>query len=558
MARWKNGDPGYVGATRLCCSSVITANPDGSPLRTMTNMNKNPTSYPAVNEIVNILFTRAQEILGDQLIGMYLDGSLANGGFDEASDIDTIVVTASTISDETFSALQEMHQQIAKLDSPWAVELEVSYIPQRALRRFDPNDNLHPHLRRGTDEKLKRIHHESDWIIHCHILRERGIVIMGPDPKTLVDPIAPDDLRRCTVNALPAWFDPILNDPSKISKRGYQSLFVLTICRMLYTLKYGEIIPKHAAAEWGKENLDPRWRPLIEHALLGRQSPNLDARPEDIQGTLDMMRYMREQVKPTLFPDINQVLNLLLSSAQEVLGDQFIGMYLYGSLSSGDFDPNTSDIDFLVITADVLSKSKISELEDMHNRVWATGLKWALKLEGAYVPKDLIRRHNLDGAACPTVNEGRFYVAPLGSDWIIQRHIVREVGIVLAGPDPKTLIDPVSPEDIRGAILGILQEWWFPMLDNPSWLAKRGSEYHAYAVITMCRVLHALEHGVVVSKPKAIQWARQALGKPWTGLIDKAVAATQHEDPDDFLDETLDFIRFTKKQVIQLENRKRT
>ncbi len=260
---------------------------------------------------------------------------------------------------------------------------------------------------------------------------------------------------------------------------------------------------------------------------------------------------------PTPYPNINEIVNLLLISVQEILGDQFVGMYLYGSLSSGDFDPESSDIDFLVVTMDILSESKVSELENMHNRVWATGSKWAAKLEGAYVPKDLIHRHDPEGMPCPTVNEGKFYVARLGSDWIIQRHIVRECGVVLAGPDPKTLIDPICPNDIRGAVLSILQEWWFPMLDDPSWLAGHGSEYHAFAVITMCRALHALEHGIVVSKPKAVQWAHQALGKPWSRLIDKAVAAARHEEQSDFLDETLDFIRFTNKQVLKLENRKR-
>jgi predicted nucleotidyltransferase len=47
-----------------------------------------PTPYPDVNEILSLLFSRAQEVLGDQLLGMYLHGSLANGGFDQASDID--------------------------------------------------------------------------------------------------------------------------------------------------------------------------------------------------------------------------------------------------------------------------------------------------------------------------------------------------------------------------------------------------------------------------------------------------------------------------------------
>jgi len=256
---------------------------------------------------------------------------------------------------------------------------------------------------------------------------------------------------------------------------------------------------------------------------------------------------------PTPYPDVNEILNLLLTRVQEILDDQFLGMYLYGSLSSGDFHPESSDIDFLFVTNDTLSENKVSELEAMHNRIWGTGLKWASKLEGAYVPKDLIRRHDARGAPCPTVNEGQFYVAGLGSDWIIQRHIVREYGVVLAGPDSKTLIDPVTGDEIREAVLSVLREWWFPMLDDPSWLRDHGSEYHAFAVINMCRALHALAHGTIVSKPKAIQWARQRFGNTWQQLMDKAVAATRHEDQGGFLDEALDLIRFTKEETVNLQ-----
>jgi hypothetical protein len=133
-------------------------------------------------------------------------------------------------------------------------------------------------------------------------------------------------------------------------------------------------------------------------------------------------------------------------------------MYLYGSLASGDFDPKSSDIDFVVVTKDILPDDTISNLEDLHKRIWSNGLKWASKLEGAYVPNDLIRRHDPNGYSCPTVNEGQFYVGHLGSDWIIQRHVIREYGVVLEGPDPKLLIDPVYPDEIRQSVLGVLDE----------------------------------------------------------------------------------------------------
>jgi hypothetical protein len=256
---------------------------------------------------------------------------------------------------------------------------------------------------------------------------------------------------------------------------------------------------------------------------------------------------------PTAFPDVNEVLNLLLMHVKEVLNEQFVGMYLYGSLSSGDFNPETSDIDFLVVTLDQLPAETIAALETMHREAWATSVKRAGELEGAYVPKALIRRHLLDGPACPTVNEGKFYLAPLGSDWIIQRHVVREYGVVVEGPQPKTLIDFVSPEEIRGAVLGVLHEWWFPMLDDPAWLREHDNAYHAFAVITMCRVLHALENGTITSKPKAVQWARAQLADRWKLLIDQAIIASHHEKTDDFLEDTLGFIRFVREQTMKFE-----
>jgi predicted nucleotidyltransferase len=254
------------------------------------------------------------------------------------------------------------------------------------------------------------------------------------------------------------------------------------------------------------------------------------------------------QPQYTPYQDVNEVLNLLLTNVKEILKDQFFGMYLYGSLSSGDFNPETSDVDFLVVTEEILSEDLIAQLDAMHQRTWATSLKRAGKLEGAYIYKELIRRHDPNGLPCPTINEGKFYLDRPGSDWVIQRHIVREYGVILEGPHPKTFIDPVTPVDIRSCVMGVLHEWWFPMLEDPSWLRDKEDGDRAFGVITMCRVMHALETGTIVSKPKAIQWARTKLDSHWNQLIDNAIAASEHQQ-EVTLDETLDFIRYTKAQI---------
>jgi hypothetical protein len=44
-------------------------------------------------------------------------------------------------------------------------------------------------------------------------------------------------------------------------------------------------------------------------------------------------------------PEVNSVLQKLLSGVRALLGDHFVGMYLDGSLAIGDFEPGKSDLD---------------------------------------------------------------------------------------------------------------------------------------------------------------------------------------------------------------------
>ena len=54
-------------------------------------------------------------------------------------------------------------------------------------------------------------------------------------------------------------------------------------------------------------------------------------------------------IQPTLYPEVNIVLDVLVPEVQAILGDQFVGMYLYGSLAYGGFDVD-SDVDYVVVT----------------------------------------------------------------------------------------------------------------------------------------------------------------------------------------------------------------
>lgn len=255
------------------------------------------THHPEVNELLDALTDGLRGVLGNQLVGAYLFGSSTTDEFDRESDVDVVVVTADEIPDETFAALQAMHARIAAIDSWCATQMEVSYIPKRAIRRYDPPDIVHPRLDRGTDESLYMMSHDADWVVQRYLIRERGLALLGPAPSTLIEPVSSDDMRRAMRELLREWLAPILENPPHVRTRGYQSFIVLSTCRILYTIEKGDVLSKRAALLWGEKALDSRWTPLIRGAWIGRQNHEAPPLAEDLSETWAFIRYAIERSK---------------------------------------------------------------------------------------------------------------------------------------------------------------------------------------------------------------------------------------------------------------------
>ncbi|MBN1438071.1 MAG: DUF4111 domain-containing protein [Anaerolineales bacterium] len=247
--------------------------------------------YPEVDAVLFDLLDGIGSILGSRLVGLYLDGSLAGGDFDPASDIDFLAVTEEEIDTFKFAALQAMHERLAAKHPRWGVELEGSYISRGAVRRYDPALSTHPNLERGKPVRLKMARHDEDWLIHYYVVRERGIPLLGPDPKTLIDPVPPEALQSAMRATLEKWWASFLVDPSPLMRRGYQSYAVLTMCRIGFTLATGSVASKSDAAGWAKAKLDARWGRLVDRALAGRFDPNPETEADEIRETQEFIRY---------------------------------------------------------------------------------------------------------------------------------------------------------------------------------------------------------------------------------------------------------------------------
>src|SRR5437588_13097585 len=93
-----------------------------------------PTPYPELNSVLGVMVDSAQDVLSNNFVGAYLQGSFAVGDFDLDSDVDFIMVTEEELSEEEVYGLQGVHERIYGLDIPWAQHLEGSYFPREVLR----------------------------------------------------------------------------------------------------------------------------------------------------------------------------------------------------------------------------------------------------------------------------------------------------------------------------------------------------------------------------------------------------------------------------------------
>jgi hypothetical protein len=235
-------------------------------------------------------------------------------------------------------------------------------------------------------------------------------------------------------------------------------------------------------------------------------------------------------------------------AVRTILDLRLVGVYLDGSIALAEFEADRSDIDFVVVTEEDVRGATLAALQVLHSRLAASEPRWGLELEGSYVPRAAIRAHDPRPAEHPYIDRhtGRLELVHQESGyWVIHRHVLREHGVALAGPEPSTLIDPVTPAQLRDAAAGTFREWWRPMLDDPARLQHWG--YRAYAVLTMCRMLYTLSHGAIVSKRLAARWTQETLDSRWKGVIADALAWSPDRPP--ALTETLALIRYTSQQV---------
>jgi len=249
------------------------------------------TPYPELNVVLEALRLEITRALGENLVGMYLQGSFAVGDFDEHSDCDFIVIVKAALSSPQVQALNEMHEMIYAMPYEWAKHLEGSYFTVEEIAG-EPGGNVwyvdHGHT------KLERSNHCNTLVVRW-ILEHHGISLVGPPAQTFFPPIQTDALKQEMRRTLLDWGADILRDPEPYRNRFYQGFITINYCRMLRDISLGEVGSKKQASEWAMKHLDAKWHGLIERSWSCRPDPATSVRtlpdPDDFAATLEFVQF---------------------------------------------------------------------------------------------------------------------------------------------------------------------------------------------------------------------------------------------------------------------------
>lgn len=211
-----------------------------------------------IDEVARVV----REVLGEAVIGIYLEGSAVVGGLRPRSDIDVFGVTSRSATLAQRRSLVDRLMAISDTGGPEGRPVELTIVVQSdvrpwryaPMRDFQYGEWVRADYVRG---KLPTAEADPDLALLITGVLAADRALSGPSPAAVLDPVPPDDVRRATLDAIPG----ILLDLDADTRNG-----ILTLARIWTTVATGTIRSKDAAADWALPRLPEAHRDVLARA----------------------------------------------------------------------------------------------------------------------------------------------------------------------------------------------------------------------------------------------------------------------------------------------------
>ncbi len=219
---------------------------------------------------------RLAGVVGPALVGVYLHGSAALGGFQPgSSDLDLLVVVNDRWQPEmregVVRVLQESHGS-----SPGR-GIEASVIREEVAQAGGRRTDFEVHV--TTDPNDRKVvtgaedSGDPDLILHIAVCRQSAIAVLGPDPMMVFAGVDPTLVISQMIEEL-TW----------ALGQGSEAYAVLNACRARFYLEHREFCSKLEGGRWAENRLDASG--LIDRSLAAQEGLGADQPPSPLCRTL--------------------------------------------------------------------------------------------------------------------------------------------------------------------------------------------------------------------------------------------------------------------------------
>lgn len=219
-----------------------------------------------IDTLINSFVEQSKDILQDNLVGIYLHGSLAMGCFNpQKSDIDLIIVVNEHLSD---SIKKEYLDMVVEHNTKAPKKgIEMSVVLRKACKPFIYPTPFELHFSAGyldwykddPDDYIREMKGtDKDLAAHFTIINKRGKCLFGlPINEVFAEVPASDYMNSI-------WHDV---EHAKKDIKHYPMYLTLNLARVLAYKEEGLVLSKKEGAEWAIDKLPTEYHPLIRNAF---------------------------------------------------------------------------------------------------------------------------------------------------------------------------------------------------------------------------------------------------------------------------------------------------
>jgi Domain of unknown function (DUF4111) len=231
--------------------------------------------------------------------------------------------------------------------------------------------------------------------------------------------------------------------------------------------------------------------------------------------------------KNSIHPGINQIITEYLNLVDEYNPELLEGFYIYGSVALGDYSLKLSDIDFIAVSKNRLTKEDISKLEGIHQMIRKAYPKPSL--EGIYVTWDDLGKLN-DIEPYPYYHEGKMHESGLFECNPVTRHELITCGIAIQGPEVSELDITQDWDQLIQLMNTNLNTYWLNWIklsskrismNSVSLLCSKAAV--EWGVLGITRLYYTFHENQITSKARAGEYALRVVPERWHRVIQESI-----------------------------------